>query len=202
MLVAGAYKGYQAKKLKEEEAQGYRDAAGRQMAITSREMQEEIRNKELMHSRAIAVAGISGAGTDGITKLLGDLNTESEYRVMSTLWNGQNEAEGLQYRAEAAEREGKAAQTAGIIDGITSSVSASSVQRETSKFLGRLDEVVASEILSVTDDSTLKDGAATSAFDREGLRPEVLPLIERGVLRNFLYDFSSMSYCKHQRFLG
>lgn len=124
MLVAGAYKGYQAKKLKEEEAQGYRDAAGRQMAITSREMAEEIRNKELMHSRAIAVAGMSGAGTRGLTKLLGDLNTEGEYRVMSVLWNGQNEAEGLQYRAEAAEREGKAAQTAGIIDGITSAVSA------------------------------------------------------------------------------
>jgi len=124
MLVAGAYKGYQAKKLKEQEAQGYRDAAGRQMAITSREMAEEIRNKELMHSRAIAVAGASGAGTDGLTKLLGDLNTEGEYRVMSVLWNGQNEAEGLQFRAEAAEREGKAAQTAGIIDGVTSAVSA------------------------------------------------------------------------------
>lgn len=124
MLVAGAYKGYQAKKLKEEEAKGLQEAAVRQMAITSREMQEEIRNKELMHSRAIAVAGISGAGTDGLTKLLGDLNTEGEYRVMSVLWNGQNEAEGLIYRAEAAEREGKAAQTAGIIDGITSAVSA------------------------------------------------------------------------------
>ena len=124
MLIAGAYKGYEAKKLKEEEAQGYRDAAGRQMAITSREMQEEARNKELMHSRAIAVAGLSGAGTDGLTKMLGDLNAEGEYRVMSVLWNGQNEAEGLQYRAEAAEREGKAAQTAGIIDGITSAVSA------------------------------------------------------------------------------
>ena len=124
MLVAGAYKGYMAKKLKEEEAQGYRDAAGRTMAITSREMAEEIRNKKLMHSRAIAVAGLSGAGTDGITKLLGDLNTEGEYRVLSVLWNGMNEAEGLQFRAEAAEREGKAAQTAGIIDGITSAVSA------------------------------------------------------------------------------
>jgi len=124
MLVAGAYKGYMAKKLKDEEAQGYRDAAGRQMAITSREMAEEIRNKELMHSRAIVVAGMSGAGTDGITKLLGDLNTEGEYRVMSVLWNGLNEAEGLQYRADAAEREGKAAQTAGIIDGVTSAVSA------------------------------------------------------------------------------
>ncbi len=124
MLVAGAYKGYQAKKLKEEEAKGLQEAAVRQMAITSREMSEEIRNKELMHSRAIAVAGASGAGTDGLTKLLGDLNTEGEYRVMSVLWNGQNEAQGLQYRAEAAEREGKAAQTAGIIDGITSAVSA------------------------------------------------------------------------------
>lgn len=124
MLVAGAYKGYQAKKLKEEEAKGLQEAAVRQMAITSREMSEEIRNKELMHSRAIAVAGMSGAGTDGLTKLLGDLNAEGEYRVMSVLWNGQNEAQGLQYRAEAAEREGKAAQTAGIIDGITSAVSA------------------------------------------------------------------------------
>ena len=94
------------------------------MAITSREMAEEIRNKKLMHSRAIVVAGASGAGTDGITKLLGDLNTEGEYRVMSTLWNGMNEAEGLEFRAKAAEREGKAAQTAGIINGITSAVSA------------------------------------------------------------------------------
>ncbi len=123
MLIAGAYKGYQAKKLKEQEAQGYRDAAGRTMAITSREMSEEIRNKKLMHSRAIAVAGASGAGTDGLTKLLGDLNTEGEYRIMSVLWNGMNEAEGLIYRAEAAQREGKAAQTAGIISGITSAVS-------------------------------------------------------------------------------
>ena len=124
MLVAGAYKGYQAKKLKEQEAEGYREAAGRRMAITTRQMQEEIRNKELMHSRAIAVAGAQGAGTDGLTKLLGDLNTEGEYRVMSVLWNGLNEREGLEFRAEAAEREGEAAQTAGIIDGVTSAVSA------------------------------------------------------------------------------
>ncbi len=124
MLVAGAYKGYQAKKLKEEEAKGLQEASVRQMAITSREMSEEIRNKKLMHSRAIAVAGASGAGTAGLTKLLGDLNTEGEYRIMSVLWNGLNAAQALQYRAEAAQREGKAAQTAGIIDGITSAVSA------------------------------------------------------------------------------
>ena len=75
-----------------------------------------------------------------------------------------------------------------LVDPITSSVRASSVQRETSKFRGRLGQVVASDLLNVTDDSTLKDGAATSAFDREGLRPEVLPLIQGGVLKHFLYD--------------
>jgi PmbA protein len=75
-----------------------------------------------------------------------------------------------------------------VLDPITSSVRASAVQRETSKFRGKLGQRVAAEILGVTDDSKLKDGAATTAFDREGLRPEVLPLIEGGVLRNFLYD--------------
>lgn len=75
-----------------------------------------------------------------------------------------------------------------LIDPITSAVSASSVQRETSRFRGKLEQVVASDLLNVTDDSTLTDGTATTAFDREGLRPEVLPLIEGGVLRNFLYD--------------
>lgn len=124
MLVAGVAKGAQARKLKNQEAQGYTEAAGRQMAITSREMAEEIRNKELMHSRAIAVAGASGAGTDGLTKLLADLNTEGEYRIMSVLWNGQNEAQGLSFRAEAARREGEAAFNAGVIDGVTSAVSA------------------------------------------------------------------------------
>jgi len=75
-----------------------------------------------------------------------------------------------------------------LIDPIASSVRASAVQRETSKFRGKLGHSVSSAALSVTDDSTLKDGASTSSFDREGLRPEVLPLIEDGVLRNFLYD--------------
>jgi len=84
-----------------------------------------------------------------------------------------------------------------LIDPITSSVMASSVQRETSKFRGKLGLEVASPALSVTDDSTLKDGAATSAFDREGLTPEVLPLIEKGVLRNFLYD--AYTACKDDR---
>lgn len=71
---------------------------------------------------------------------------------------------------------------------VTYAVRASSVQKEMSKFAGRLGERVASELLTVVDDSTLPDGLGTTSFDREGLSPQVLPIIESGVLQNFLYD--------------
>lgn len=67
-------------------------------------------------------------------------------------------------------------------------VRASSVQKGTSKFAGKLGDRAASEHVTIVDDSALKDGLATTSFDREGLRPAVLPIMERGVLRNFLYD--------------
>jgi PmbA protein len=75
-----------------------------------------------------------------------------------------------------------------ILGPISASVSASAVQKETSRFRGKLGTRVASDLLTVTDDATLKDGFATTSFDREGIAPQVLPLIEDGVLRNFLYD--------------
>lgn len=67
-------------------------------------------------------------------------------------------------------------------------VDASRVQKETSRFAGKLGQRVASELLSVVDDARLTDGFATASFDREGLVPGVLPLLESGVLRNYLYD--------------
>ena len=120
-------KAWQIKKLKIEETKGYREAKNRSMAATTREMAEEERNKEYMHSRALAVAAASGAGVDdpGMVKVLADLNAEGEYRIMSRLWSGQNEAEGLVYRAEAAKREGSAAMTAGMINAVWSVMSAS-----------------------------------------------------------------------------
>ncbi len=71
---------------------------------------------------------------------------------------------------------------------VTYAARASSVQKEMSKFSGRLGERVGSELLTVVDDSTLPDGMGTTSFDREGLSPKVLPIIEGGILRNFLYD--------------
>ena len=125
MGAAQIYKGYQAKKLKDKEAEGYMDAAGRRRAAAHREMAEEERKKEFMHSRAIAVAAVQTGNTSdpGIVRLLGDLNAEGEYRILSRLWAGENEAEGLEFRAEAARREGKSAVKASYVSAVTSALS-------------------------------------------------------------------------------
>lgn len=119
---------WQKHKLKLKEAEGYRDAKNRSMAATTREMAEEQRTKEYMHSRALAVAAASGAGVDdpGVVKVLADINAEGEYRVMSKLWAGQNEAEGLIFRSEVAERESDDALVAGLFNTVSSAMSASS----------------------------------------------------------------------------
>lgn len=129
MAFAGpAIKGHKARKQKIAEQKALMDAKNRSMAATTREMAEEERKKEFMYSRALAVAAASGAGVDdpGMVALLGDLNAEGEYRVLSRLWTGQDEAQGLNFRAEAARREGDAAFEAGIITGLTSAVSSAS----------------------------------------------------------------------------
>lgn len=67
-------------------------------------------------------------------------------------------------------------------------IRASSVQKETSKLAGNIGKPIASELVSIVDDSTLEGGFASQSFDREGLAPSTLPLIEAGVLRSYLYD--------------
>jgi PmbA protein len=71
---------------------------------------------------------------------------------------------------------------------IESAVRAASVQKGTSKFCEKMGEKVASPLVSVCDDASLPNGFSTTSFDREGLAPTVTPLIERGILRNYLYD--------------
>jgi len=121
-----AIKAWQQNKVKQREGDAYVDAKNRSMAATTREMAEEERKKEYMHSRALAVAAFSGAGTSdpGMVKILADLNAEGEYRVMSKLWAGQNEAAGLSFRAEAARREGEAIWDNVVISSLSSGASA------------------------------------------------------------------------------
>ena len=124
---AEAYKAYQTKKAKDEEARYLREAKNRSMTATTHEMAELEREKELMESRAIAVAGASGGGGMGdptINQAVADLNAEGEYRIMATLWRGQQEAAGLIHRANVAEKEGEQALVAGAINAISSGIKA------------------------------------------------------------------------------
>lgn len=125
MFVGSVYKGRQQQKLKEREAIAYEDARDRRVAAMTREIAEERRRKEFMYSRGLAVAGAQGAtqADPGIHALLSDLNAEGEYRMLSVMWTGLDEAQALRYRADAARREGQAAWEAGIVSGITSAVS-------------------------------------------------------------------------------
>jgi PmbA protein len=67
-------------------------------------------------------------------------------------------------------------------------VKADNVQRGQSPFKGRIEEQVASEQVTIYDDGLYAGGLRTSVFDGEGVPHQATPVIENGVLRNFLYD--------------
>jgi PmbA protein len=71
---------------------------------------------------------------------------------------------------------------------LINAVKADSVQRNQSPFQGKLGEQVASETVTIHDDGLLPGGLRTWAFDGEGTPQQKTPLIEKGVLRSFLYD--------------
>jgi hypothetical protein len=119
-------KAHEIEKAKTREAAALIEAKNRVMGATTRDMEEQGREKEHMQSRAVALAAAGGGGVDDptIVKILGDLNAEGLYRIFSTLWTGQNQAEGLMHRANEATREAKAARSAGIINAFTAGASA------------------------------------------------------------------------------
>ncbi len=65
--------------------------------------------------------------------------------------------------------------------------SADNVQRGRSAFAGKLGQSVFGGI-DIVDDGTLKNGLATSRFDGEGVASRKTVLVEKGVLKGFLYD--------------
>jgi PmbA protein len=71
---------------------------------------------------------------------------------------------------------------------ISSSFSAESVRKQTSRFAGRLGEQVAAPCLTLLDDPFHLEGAASSSFDEEGTPRQRLTLLREGVLGGFLYD--------------
>ena len=71
---------------------------------------------------------------------------------------------------------------------LINAIKADSVQRDQSPFKGKIGEKVASENLTIYDDGLFAGGLRTGVFDGEGVPHQKTAVIEKGVLRNFLYD--------------
>ncbi len=76
----------------------------------------------------------------------------------------------------------------GLVATFSSAFNADNVQRGRSVFADKLGQEVVSKSLSIYDDGTLKGGLQSATSDGEGVSSQKTPLIEKGFLKNFLYD--------------
>jgi PmbA protein len=67
-------------------------------------------------------------------------------------------------------------------------LAADNVQKGRSTLAGRVGEKISAEILVITDDGLLPGGMDSSAFDGEGVPSQRTVLIDKGILRGYLYD--------------
>lgn len=79
-------------------------------------------------------------------------------------------------------------QAAGFFGGLASAVNGDLVHKKSSFLARMLGKRIASDQVTVADDATLAGGLATRPFDGEGVTSQRTLVIDRGVLKNFLYD--------------
>ncbi len=68
------------------------------------------------------------------------------------------------------------------------SVRGDNVARGKSKIADKIGDVIASHLFTLIDDGLIPGGAATSIADDEGVPRQRTPIIEKGILRSFLWD--------------
>lgn len=80
---------------------------------------QERKKTRYLRSRALAVAGASGAGVSDLTinNILTGIDTEGEMNALNALWSGDQTAEAYRSGAEMARAEGRAAKRAGYLGG-------------------------------------------------------------------------------------
>lgn len=78
---------------------------------------------------------------------------------------------------------------AGSIAGhIASAICGGALYRGMSFLRDKLDEPIASDLVTITDNARLPGGAASKPFDGEGLPTRSATIVDKGVLRSFLLD--------------
>jgi PmbA protein len=72
-------------------------------------------------------------------------------------------------------------------------INSDAVQKKSSHFAGKIGKQVASDLLTVEDDATNVEGLNASRFDREGVFHRRNVVIEKGILKKFLYNTHTAS---------
>ena len=71
---------------------------------------------------------------------------------------------------------------------IAYAINSDALQKKSSQFAGKIGKQVASDLLTAEDDATNVDGLNASSFDREGVSHRRNVVIEKGILKKFLYN--------------
>ena len=75
-----------------------------------------------------------------------------------------------------------------ILGGILGAVNGESVLQGASFLMNSLDKKIASDLLNLIDDGTRPKGMSSSPFDGEGVPTQKRTIVEKGVLKGFMYN--------------
>ena len=75
-----------------------------------------------------------------------------------------------------------------FLDIIAPAVTGDAVQKGKSLFAGKLEQRVMSDLVTIIDDGTKRNGIASAPFDGEGVATSKNIVVENGILKGFLYD--------------
>lgn len=77
---------------------------------------------------------------------------------------------------------------AGFVGNIAAAADGNAIYKNSSIFVSKLGKRLAPDAVTVVDDGLLKRGLGTSPFDGEGVATRRTALLEKGVLKSYLYD--------------
>ena len=75
-----------------------------------------------------------------------------------------------------------------VFSGIVNNADAEDVQRGRSFMMGKLNEKIASDVVTLIDDPSIPRGLSSRPFDYEGTPSKPLVVMENGVLKSYLYS--------------
>ena len=78
---------------------------------------------------------------------------------------------------------------AGMLTAVLAAVNGENINRRRSPWINKIGEKVASEKLTIVDDGRMRGGIRSALADDEGVPTTRKPIIERGVLKTYLYDY-------------